>query len=105
MEPSSSPSLPDLSPAYSAAIKLIDDAHAQDPNKTAAGGGGEGKEDDKEKQGVPYELHYARKMSRWLALRCPNASPALQVACRAQHFKRFVRKTLLRKKIEKKKAD
>lgn len=85
MEAASSPSfpsLPELSPAYSTAIKLIDDAHAQDPNKAAAdeGEGGE----------VPYELHYARKMTRWLALRCPDASPALQVACRAQHFRRFV---------------
>jgi len=38
---------------------------------------------------VPYELHYARKMTRWLGLRSPEASPALQVACRAQHFRRW----------------
>ncbi|KAL1850406.1 hypothetical protein Daus18300_012940 [Diaporthe australafricana] len=73
-------SLPPLSTNYATAIKLIDDAHAQDPNKTPApDGSGE----------VPYELHYAHKMTRWLAPRCPDASPALQVACRAQHFRRY----------------
>ncbi|KAK5657308.1 hypothetical protein OQA88_3370 [Cercophora sp. LCS_1] len=63
---------------YAKAIKLIDDAHANDP-KTIDGTDGP----------VPYELHYARKMTRWLASRCPEASPALQVACRAQHFRRW----------------
>ncbi|KAK2602045.1 hypothetical protein N8I77_008616 [Diaporthe amygdali] len=73
-------SLPPLSGNYGAAIKLIDDAHAQDPNKIPApDGSGE----------LPYELHYARKMTSWLAPRCPDASPALQVACRAQHFRRW----------------
>ncbi|KAK4449136.1 cytochrome b2 [Podospora aff. communis PSN243] len=28
-------------------------------------------------------------MTRWLAARCPEASPALQLACRAQHFRRW----------------
>lgn len=74
-------SLPPLQGSYATALKLIDDAHAQDPNKTpSADGSGE----------VPYELHYAQKMTRFLALRCPDASPELQVACRAQHFRRFV---------------
>lgn len=74
-------SLPPLSTNYSTAIKLIDEAHAKDPNKTPApDGSGD----------VPYELHYAQKMTRWLASRCPDASPALQVACRAQHFRRSV---------------
>ncbi|ROW06189.1 hypothetical protein VMCG_04708 [Cytospora schulzeri] len=73
-------SLPPLEGSYSTALKLIDDAHAQDPNKTpSADGSAE----------VPYELHYAQKMSRWLALRCPDASPELQIACRAQHFRRW----------------
>lgn len=73
-------SFPPLSTNYSTAIKLIDEAHARDPNKTTApDGSGE----------VPYELHYAQKMTRWLAQRCPDASPALQVACRAQHFRRW----------------
>jgi hypothetical protein len=74
-------SLPPLSTNYSAALRLIDEAHAQDPNKIP-GPDGSGE--------LAYELHYAQKMTRWLAQRCPDASPALQVACRAQHFRRFV---------------
>lgn len=62
---------------HATAIKLIDEAHAQD-TKTIASDNGP----------VPYELHYARKMTRWLAARKPDASPALQLACRAQHFRR-----------------
>lgn len=63
---------------YKAAIALIDEAHAQDPNIAAASG-----------QDVPYELHYAQKMTRYLSLRTPDASPILQVAVRAQHFRRW----------------
>jgi len=64
---------------YVTAIKLIDEAHAQDPRSI------EGKNGP-----LPFELDYAQKMTRWLALRCPEASPVLQLACRAQHFRRFV---------------
>ena len=67
---------------YVTAIRLIDEAHAGDPN-TIPGG------DDGANSTIPYELHYARKMTRWLAKRKPDASPALQLACRAQHFRRF----------------
>jgi hypothetical protein len=72
------PPLPPLDDKYAEALKLIDEAHAQDPNTTADDGHGT----------TPYELHYARKMTRWLAVRCPDASPVLQLACRAQHFRR-----------------
>lgn len=73
--------LPPLQANYAKALSLIDEAHAQDPNKIPSpDGAGE----------VPYELHYARKMTRWLASRCPDASPTLQLACRAQHFRRSV---------------
>lgn len=64
---------------YVTAIKLIDNAHAEDPN-TIPGDNGP----------VPYEVHYARKMTQWLAARKPDASLALQLACRAQHFRRLV---------------
>ncbi|KAK3905282.1 hypothetical protein C8A05DRAFT_30867, partial [Staphylotrichum tortipilum] len=64
-----------LPPNYVAAIVLIDEAHAADPTTTGD-------------PPVPYELHYARKMTRWLAQRKPDASPKLQLACRAQHFRR-----------------
>jgi hypothetical protein len=63
---------------YKAAIAVIDEAHSQDPNLVAIDG-----------QNVPYELHYAQKMSRYLSLRAPDASPILQVAIRAQHFRRW----------------
>jgi hypothetical protein len=68
-----------LAANYATAIRLIDEAHAKDPN-TISGDDGP----------IPYELHYARKMTRWLASRKPDASPALQLACRAQHFRRCV---------------
>ncbi|KAI0198490.1 hypothetical protein F4808DRAFT_435970 [Astrocystis sublimbata] len=71
--------LPDLPPNYAAALQLIDDAHAEDP-KTTPGADGDT---------VPAELHYARKMSRWLAVRCPDAPLTLQLAIRAQHFRRW----------------
>lgn len=63
---------------YEAALALIDEAHAQDPTTTVVNG-----------QSVPYELHYAHKMSHYLTLRAPAASPILQVAIRAQHFRRW----------------
>jgi hypothetical protein len=63
---------------YEASIALIDEAHARDPNITVVNG-----------HAVPYELHYAQKMSHYLSLRAPTASPILQVAIRAQHFRRW----------------
>lgn len=80
--------LPPLAANYATAIRLIDEAHAQDPRTVprARADGADGADGD----AVPYELHYARKMTRWLAVRKPDASPALQLACRAQHFRRFV---------------
>ena len=69
-----------LPPNYATALRLIDEAHAQDPRMAEAKGNAT----------VPFELDYAQKMTRWLASRYPEASPALQLACRAQHFRRFV---------------
>lgn len=71
--------LPPLPVEYAQGLDLIDDAHAQDP-KTIPGPDG---------TTIPYELHYARKMTKWLALRSPSATPVLQLACRAQHFRRW----------------
>lgn len=75
--------LPELPANYAAALRLIDEAHALDPRTAEAKVGVDGEQ-------VPYELHYARKMTRWLAVRSPAASPVLQLACRAQHFRRCV---------------
>ncbi|KAL2676674.1 hypothetical protein Neosp_010438 [[Neocosmospora] mangrovei] len=72
-------SLPPLPAEYARGLELIDAAHAEDP-RTASGPDG---------TTLPYELDYARKMTKWLALRSPSASPVLQLACRAQHFRRW----------------
>jgi hypothetical protein len=77
----SSQELPPLPPPYAKALELIDEAHAQDPKKIDGPDG---------PLSLPYELHYARKMTRWLQRRCPQADPVLQLACRAQHFRRYV---------------
>ncbi|PQE23718.1 glutamyl-tRNA synthetase protein [Rutstroemia sp. NJR-2017a WRK4] len=63
---------------YEAAISLIDAAHAQDPNQILINN-----------VPTPYELHYAQRMSHYLSLRHPSPSPILQVAIRAQHFRRW----------------
>ena len=63
---------------YSATLKLIDEAHAQDPKKIEVNG--------KEQ---PYELHYSQKMSSYLEKRSPNAPDTLRLAIRAQHFRRW----------------
>ena len=60
------------------ALRLIDEAHAQDPKKVTING--------IEK---PYELHYAQKMSHYLEKRCPAAPEPLRLAIRAQHFRRW----------------
>lgn len=58
-------------------MAAIDAAHAQDPNKTVGA-----------EQG-PYELHYAHKMTAYLDKLVPEASENLQLAVRAQHFRRW----------------
>jgi hypothetical protein len=66
------------SEALAAALKLIDDAHAQDPNQQSTPEGS-----------MPYELHYAQKMTKYLEQHTPNASSALRLAIRAQHLRRW----------------
>jgi len=63
---------------YEKAAIAIDEAHYQDPKKVT--------KSDRE---VPYELFYAEKMSHYLEMRCPDASPILRLAIRAQHLKRW----------------
>ena len=63
---------------FAAALKLIDEAHAQDPKKIEVDG----------KQ-QPYELHYSQKMSSYLEKRYPSAPDTLRLAIRAQHFRRW----------------
>ncbi|KAL9054986.1 MAG: hypothetical protein Q9162_003841 [Coniocarpon cinnabarinum] len=63
---------------FSQALKAIDAAHAEDPNKISVAGAE-----------MPYELHYADKMTNYLQKRAPDASETLALAVRAQHFRRF----------------
>ncbi|QDS73229.1 hypothetical protein FKW77_003884 [Venturia effusa] len=60
------------------ALASIDAAHSLDPKKIEVDG-----------EEVPYELHYARKMSHYLSLRSPTASPTLSLAIRSQHLRRW----------------
>ena len=90
---------------YAHALLLIDQAHSRDPNLVQtprptdksfnssygdAAGHEELEATLEAASAVPYELHYAKKMTRWLSIRCPGAGPELQLACRAQHFQRYV---------------
>lgn len=67
-----------MSTPFEEASAAIDKAHADDPKKITVNG-----------EEVPYELHYARKMTEYLSKRAPNASETLKLAVRAQHFKRW----------------
>ncbi|KAL1956629.1 hypothetical protein VTO42DRAFT_6976 [Malbranchea cinnamomea] len=63
---------------FTSALERIDHEHSQDPNKITV----DGKE-------LPYELHYASKMTHYLTLHEPNASELLRLAVRAQHLRRW----------------
>lgn len=65
-------------PKFDNALRLIDEAHAQDPKIVEVNG-----------TKLPYELHYSQKMSSYLKKRCPDAPETLQLAIRAQHFRRW----------------
>ena len=65
-----------------AALKKIDAAHSEDPRLVTPSG------TTPETQ-LPYELHYANKMTQYLHQRSPNASETLQLAVRAQHLRRW----------------
>ena len=60
---------------FGRAIAAIDAAHAEDPEKDAAG--------------EARELVYARRMSAWLERLAPQASEALRLAVRCQHLRRW----------------
>jgi hypothetical protein len=64
---------------FDLALARIDAANAQDPNRTVAGG-----------VAMPHELHYARRMTQWLARLEPEASEALRLAVRCQHLCRWM---------------
>ncbi|MEX1062839.1 MAG: DUF4202 domain-containing protein [Balneolaceae bacterium] len=63
---------------YQLAVKKMDEANSQDPNREMV----EGRE-------LPKELIYARRMTEWLAKLDPDASEALRLATRCQHIERW----------------
>jgi hypothetical protein len=67
-----------MSTPFEKAFQAIDTAHSQDPRKVTING-----------NEVPYELHYAQKMTKYLNERSSKASETLQLAIRAQHFRRW----------------
>ena len=67
-----------MSSPFDAAIALIDNANAQDPNLVETDGGER-----------PAELIYSQRMSETLARVYPQASEELRLAIRAQHLKRW----------------
>ncbi|KAF2752731.1 hypothetical protein EJ05DRAFT_267153 [Pseudovirgaria hyperparasitica] len=60
------------------ALAAIDAAHSNDPTKTIING-----------EAVPYELLYAQKMTKYLHQLSSTPSEELQLAIRAQHFRRW----------------
>ena len=67
-----------MAPNFEEAIRLIDEAHTKDPNVILVDG-----------IQVPYELHYANQMTRYLGQHDPSASELLRLAVRAQHLRRW----------------
>ncbi|KEF60929.1 uncharacterized protein A1O9_02493 [Exophiala aquamarina CBS 119918] len=67
-----------MAPNLAKALERINAAHSEDPNRV-----------DVEGDSTPYELIYAKKMSKFLDLHTPNADPLLMTAARAQHFRRW----------------
>lgn len=75
-----------MAPDFSKAISLIDAAHAEDPNTITPA---DQSSSSSSSNPIPYELHYANKMTHYLHLHTPNASPLLRLAVRAQHLRRW----------------
>lgn len=67
-----------MAPNLTQALEKIDAAHSEDPNKIDING-----------ESIPYELHYANKMTKFLSLHTPEADEVVATAARAQHFRRW----------------
>jgi hypothetical protein len=68
-----------MAPDVERAMRLIDEAHALDPNRIDVDG----------KPDVPYELHYAQKCTAYLEKHTAHPNVLLATAVRAQHFRRW----------------
>ena len=64
---------------FSRAIALVDQANGEDPHQDTDDAG----------HALPKELLYGQRMSDMLARFAPAADPAMQVAVRAQHIRRW----------------
>ncbi|KAE8145456.1 hypothetical protein BDV25DRAFT_70738 [Aspergillus avenaceus] len=65
---------------YTQALHKIDVLHEEDPKIITS---------PSSPTPIPYELHYANKMTKYLTLREPSAPETLRLAIRAQHLKRW----------------
>ncbi|KAJ5532806.1 hypothetical protein N7494_009358 [Penicillium frequentans] len=63
---------------YDRALERIDLAHKDDPNTIEVNN-----------ETLPYEYHYAQKMTKYLERLNPTASDLLRLAIRAQHLRRW----------------
>lgn len=72
-----------MSDKFHRALSAIDEAHSQDPNLTTI------TEPNAETKSIPYELHYAQKMTSYLDAYTKSASEPLRLAIRAQHLRRW----------------
>ena len=65
-------------PKFRLAIELIDQANSQDPIHILVDG-----------QQKPKELVHSEMITEWVKRLCPNPSPALLIAARAHHIRRW----------------
>ncbi|KAF2838823.1 hypothetical protein M501DRAFT_975673 [Patellaria atrata CBS 101060] len=79
------PPSPTRQSPFEKALTLIDTAHAQDPTPYHP----PPSPSNPNPPPIPYELHYANRMTAHLSRRAPSASERLQLAVRAQHFRRW----------------
>lgn len=77
-----------MSDKFHRALSAIDAAHSLDPNLTTIPNQNQNQDTEQTKT-VPYELHYAEKMTSYLNSRSPSASETLRLAIRAQHLRRW----------------
>lgn len=68
--------------SFEKALTAIDAAHSEDPTLVTPSS-------SSSSTPIPYELHYANKMTHYLTLHTPTASETLRLAVRAQHLRRW----------------
>src|SRR4051812_9230711 len=76
---SATPPQPAHSARLAAAIARFDEENAKDPKTIELDG-----------TAVPYELFYAREVTKWVLQLCPGASEPLLLAARSQHLSRWM---------------